>query len=431
VLDAVSKFVEVILGLKSDDENHYDLDRGLAVGMIFAIPLCSLYAIFYGIIGFQNGFYVSVGLIPALLLTLVAIRARVPSFIVINLLNFIISFSLVAVSFYSGGVRSTAVQWLVAPVLFSFWAFGPALGFFWAVVGILLVSTMYMMTAFGYVIEHQIPEKYQVLAEMLGNTGYILFSAVMTWTFYWRLNHALGVRDGILRDRQAMVQTMAHDLKNPIAGIVSRIYLMERRRKIGEASDPDEIFDQIKKDSSKVLEHIDQLLLLNRSTMVRRVPVIQNCDVRSVFERAIKLHQEWMAAKSIQIDATQIIATTVKADPELLLRLFENILSNAIKYSHPQSYIRCAVRESKDSPHHIVIDVSDQGVGMDPREAEHFFKLKYRPNRPTAGESSSGVGAALMYEITQVMNGKIWLQSKGADQGTTVSVQFERGSSAA
>jgi signal transduction histidine kinase len=257
--------------------------------------------------------------------------------------------------------------------------------------------------------------------------GFLNFFMLIAWILYRQREIAVIARDELLTSRQTMIQTLAHDLKNPVAGIVSRIYLTERRQAAGTPVDNAALIQAIKNDASSVLESIDRIILLNRSRSVMRAPHIVSCDLRSIIDEAAELHRLWMDAKGIRFDDAAIIATRVLGDRELLVRLFENIISNAVKYSNPQSKIECRVRElNEDNRSMVIVEISDNGIGLDPREAEFFFKLEYRPNRPTAGESSSGVGAALMNEVIMAHGGKIWLKSEGRDKGTTVFVQLSR-----
>jgi signal transduction histidine kinase len=295
------------------------------------------------------------------------------------------------------------------------------------VTGVVAVSGLFALSVNGIVTESMLPRNARYIVDFSSMSGFLIFFLLIAWILYRQRDAAVVARDELLSNRQKMIQTLAHDLKNPVAGIVSRIYLMERRMSVGTQVDSTSVIQAIKKDASSVLESIDQMILLNRSKTVNRAPNVVPCDLRSVIDDSAELHKQWMDAKGIRFDDSSIIATRVLGDRELLVRLFENIISNAVKYSNPQSKIECRVRElTEDNKPMVVIEIADKGLGMDPREAEFFFKLEYRPNRPTAGESSSGVGAALMNEIIMAHGGKIWLKSEGRDLGTTVSVQLRR-----
>ena len=310
--------MDYVIGVTDDDDSSFDVHRAIGLGVIVALPLCFLYAAVYSWIGFTVGAYISLAIAPGILLALMAIRFRVPIFVIVNLLNIFITGALTGLAIFSGGVTSPVIPWLVVPIVFAFWGHGPLLGTFWGGFGVMIVATLFWADRFQMIPETMLTGDARQWADVFGKAGFLLFYSALSWVLYVQRNKAVTMRDELLSDRQGMVQAMAHDLKNPVAGMVSRIYLMERRKLSGQPADSNEVCEAIKKDASAVLETIDRMLILNRSKTVRRAPRLEVCDLRQLLEDASALHKQWMDAKSIVVDMSAIIATRVIGDRELL-----------------------------------------------------------------------------------------------------------------
>jgi len=87
-----------------------------------------------------------------------------------------------------------------------------------------------------------------------------------------------------------------------------------------------------------------------------------------------------------------------------------NLISNAIKYSHPNTMIRIEVLKEKDF---VVTKVIDQGQGIPENELPHVFKpFQKASTKPTAGEKSTGLGLAIVKKIVEGHQGIIGVESE-------------------
>lgn len=112
----------------------------------------------------------------------------------------------------------------------------------------------------------------------------------------------------------------------------------------------------------------------------------------------------------------------IVADEEKLLRAFQNVLSNAAKYSAPDSpiVITASHDQRKEKPS-IKVSVIDQGIGMTPEEAEHAFQRFWRADSSSGKIPGTGLGLPLVKEIVELHQGQIEIDSKYG-KGTTVSI---------
>ena len=99
-------------------------------------------------------------------------------------------------------------------------------------------------------------------------------------------------------------------------------------------------------------------------------------------------------------------------------QVMNNLISNAIKYSHEHTHIQIDLTEEKQS---IVCSIQDQGQGIPREELEHLFKpFQKTSTKTTAGESSTGLGLYIVKRIIEAHQGKIWIKSE-IGKGSTFS----------
>ena len=106
----------------------------------------------------------------------------------------------------------------------------------------------------------------------------------------------------------------------------------------------------------------------------------------------------------------------VLLDRGALTQVINNLLSNAIKFTHKGGKVSVILKEDKSD---FVIEVSDNGPGIPPREIKLLFS-QFRKLTPqaTAGEQSSGLGLAIVKKYVDSMDGRVWCESV-VDKGTS------------
>jgi two-component system, OmpR family, sensor histidine kinase VicK len=111
----------------------------------------------------------------------------------------------------------------------------------------------------------------------------------------------------------------------------------------------------------------------------------------------------------------------VKANKTKLERVFQNLMTNAIKFSNAGSAISVCVKQEVFS---VLIKISDNGIGIPlAMQSEVFNKFTTAKRRGTQGESTTGLGLFISKRIVDVHQGQIWLDSK-QDEGTTFYIRL-------
>jgi signal transduction histidine kinase len=122
---------------------------------------------------------------------------------------------------------------------------------------------------------------------------------------------------------------------------------------------------------------------------------------------------------------------TVRADTERMWEMIENLISNAIKYTQPGGCIDIVVEQQGEQ---ACVLVRDNGQGLSPEDVARVFgRFQRLSAKPTAGESSTGLGLSIVKKIVDLHGGAVSAESPGPQKGTTfiVTLPLERSPSRA
>lgn len=222
-------------------------------------------------------------------------------------------------------------------------------------------------------------------------------------------------------EKDYIMRVVAHDLRNPVAAIAT----LSRVIKEEYENEPDnrEYLDLIQnacKESLELISNILQLDQQNKHSSLRRQ--IFNAN-DSIFD-SIQLLRLKAAEKKIDLVAMlEDTPKLINADPEKLKHILNNLIVNAIKFSHADSCINVGVRQNK-SNHDILISVTDQGIGIPDSMKDLVFNVFTEAKRKgTNKESTFGLGLSICKQFVEAHGGKIWFDSK-ENNGTTFYVQL-------
>jgi len=122
-------------------------------------------------------------------------------------------------------------------------------------------------------------------------------------------------------------------------------------------------------------------------------------------ERSVENNQPAATRKSIAIRLGASEGLWAKADPAATLQILDNLISNALKYSPPNTTVHLHTLPEKD---HVLVSVRDEGPGISEADQKKLFQKFTRLSaRPTGGESSTGLGLAIVKRLAEAMSGSI------------------------
>jgi two-component system sensor histidine kinase VicK len=211
-------------------------------------------------------------------------------------------------------------------------------------------------------------------------------------------------RNGLEKDR--ILRTVAHDLRNPIGGIASLTMVMEDDDFTVEQK---ELINLIKETSNDSLELINEILEATNSEVAWSKK--DWVDINSLLNKSVELLRFKAAEKSqnIQLDLLEA-PEELMISREKIWRVISNLISNAIKFSPKGGTINVMISDLKND---VEIAIKDNGIGIPEKMKPQIFNMFTEAKRPgTAGEKSFGLGLSISKQIIENHGGKIWFDSK-------------------
>jgi len=209
---------------------------------------------------------------------------------------------------------------------------------------------------------------------------------------------------GLNKEKDHLIDILAHDLRNPLTSSISLIDLVK---------------DEIKEEQPDLVEAVDKVLssLWSMNNMISRILEVRGIETKSVplnFEKIdlggllkeIYDHYEPLASnKSIRLHlkAKQSFADL---DEGYARQVFENLISNAIKFSPPEKSVFINLTEENGT---WITEVIDEGPGLTSEDKKKLFgKFQRLSAEPTAGESTIGLGLSIVKRYVNEMDGHVW-----------------------
>lgn len=212
---------------------------------------------------------------------------------------------------------------------------------------------------------------------------------------------------------------VAHDLRNPLNGIVLSAQLLE-----GE-TDPrevDRVAHQIYREGMDMSGLIGRFLDIAHieSGTIKAEP--ERFDLAGQVRHIANRHAARAEEKGIEMTfAFEAVPIEAWADLKFTKEVLDNLISNAVKFSYPGTTmtLRCEARGEK-----VVVSVEDQGPGLTEDDRKKIFgRFSTLSARPTGGEKSTGLGLSIVKHMVDAMHGRIWVESEPG-KGAAFHVEF-------
>jgi signal transduction histidine kinase len=149
-------------------------------------------------------------------------------------------------------------------------------------------------------------------------------------------------------------------------------------------------------------------------------------DVGSLVQQVSETNRRSAESKQQQISVEAEPGLVVKADHDRLFEAVDNLLSNAIKYTPAGGKIALKVDRTGKK---VRVTVTDTGLGLSPEDLARLFgRFQRLSAKPTAGESSTGLGLSIVKKIVELHGGEVSGKSAGPNKGTsfTIALPLER-----
>jgi signal transduction histidine kinase len=230
--------------------------------------------------------------------------------------------------------------------------------------------------------------------------------------------HAKWLKAG--SDKCEVLGMVAHDLRNPINGILSASEaLLENAA--GMLPDCDlGLLEAIRSASRFMMRLIDDLLEISALESGKLKLDLKPTNILSLIEQNLSLNRLLAEGKRIKIDINVTREPpAMNVDPMKLSRVIDNLVTNAIKFSTPQSRIEIRLGTEAEL---AILSVHDQGLGIAPHELRKVF-APFRRGRDASKMNGTGLGLAIAKRIVEAHGGQLMLRSQ-VGKGSTFTVML-------
>lgn len=220
--------------------------------------------------------------------------------------------------------------------------------------------------------------------------------------------------DDLNQLKNRFLGTVAHDIRGPLGAIKIASDVLLKQSPPPERIE--KLLNMIRNNSEHLISDLDTLLDISAFESGAPKLVTLSTDISDLLHERIELYELEAASKGINISAN--IAASVKADIDSLKikQVCDNLLTNAIKYSPPDSTIEVALAYTDNR---IRLSVTDAGPGISQTEQEKLFKaFCVLSTRTTGGEKKTGLGLAISKSIVDAHKGKIYYQHDASMHST-------------
>jgi PAS domain S-box-containing protein len=225
------------------------------------------------------------------------------------------------------------------------------------------------------------------------------------------------------RSRDTFVASVSHELRTPLTSILGYLELIadtaedltEEHRRFLRVVD---------RNADRLLRVVDDLLLVAQVDAGAIELDLARVDIGGLVADAVEVAQPQAKAAGLELAAVVVATTVLHADRARLGQVLDNLISNAVKFTPSGGRVVLRALALDDR---VVIEVSDDGAGMSPREQEQLFQRFYRTS--AASEHAipgTGLGLTIVKALVEAHGGTVVVKS-AAGEGTTIRIELPAG----
>nr|MBX2822862.1 hypothetical protein [Rhodothermaceae bacterium] len=215
-----------------------------------------------------------------------------------------------------------------------------------------------------------------------------------------------------LEQNKEIMGITSHDLKNPLGGIIGLADMLledlQETEALNQLDESIENVELVKNEAERMLRIIKDLLDKHREggdTILKKEFV----DLLALTNDVLRWNTQKAAQKNINITLSEAGQQIVFADPDALLRVIDNLVSNAVKYSLPGRRVWVTISEVYGE---VLLQVLDEGPGLTKEDLGRVFgKMQRLSAKPTAGEHSTGLGLYIVKQLVEEHGGEVGVDS--------------------
>lgn len=222
------------------------------------------------------------------------------------------------------------------------------------------------------------------------------------------------------RAKDDLLSIASHQLRTPATGVKQYIGMLREGYGGKVTARQKKLLNEAYNSNERQLGIIDEILHVARIDTGRLILQRERIKIRAIVDGILREQSKAIKDKSQRI-LTKFPTKILYAygDPQYVRMAIENIISNAVKYSHEKGTITIGIKRRGD---YAAISVADNGVGIDKKDMHLLFqKFSRIPNELSRQTAGSGVGLYIAKQLTEMHGGSIEVEST-AGEGTTFTI---------
>lgn len=223
--------------------------------------------------------------------------------------------------------------------------------------------------------------------------------------------------------RRQMTADIAHDLRTPLSVILGYAEALNDGKLSGNA----ETYSILHSEALHLQHLIEDLRTLSLADAGELSLDMQPTDIQALLQRIAAAYHAAASERDIALQIDAAALPIVRMDPERMMQVLGNLVSNALRYTPAGGVIRLTAESDANS---LILRLQDTGAGIPPESLPYVFERFYRadPSRHI-GEGESGLGLAIAKSLVELQGGSISVRSQ-LGQGTIFEIRFPYSKSA-
>jgi signal transduction histidine kinase len=219
-----------------------------------------------------------------------------------------------------------------------------------------------------------------------------------------RAHHELAARNAELQLKKTLAQTLVHDLKSPLSAILGNLDLLKHRGDSGLHY----LIDRSKQGAQRMLEMILNLLDVEGLEEGRMKPAMDRVDLAELVRATADEARVTAEQRGINLAVDANTRVWAEADPVLMRRVVDNLVSNALTYTRKGGRVRVRVGYRDEG---VEITVEDEGPGVPEAMREKVFEKYAQIDARNAGVTNNrGLGLTFCRLAVEAQGGTIWIE---------------------
>ena len=226
------------------------------------------------------------------------------------------------------------------------------------------------------------------------------------------------------RMKDDFLSNVSHELKTPMISVMGYLGMI-LKEKVGLLNGQQRRFLEISfKNLLKLERNIDDLLDLAEMGIVKEAWTFQPIDLSKVIEFSCLTVEPLAREHLIELDVHLLRErVTLRGVEDKLNQLFDNLLTNAIKYNHKGGKIEVSLHQDDES---AFVRITDTGVGISHQSLREVFTRHFQDRaKPLGNIKGLGIGLSLVQEIVRLHKGEIHIESE-VGKGSTFTVRLPK-----